>query len=394
MKTNIQQNIPQGWELKALGDLGEFKTGGVDKKIKQDEQPVKLINYMDVYRHKFIDRSINFMEVTANEGEIESSQVKIGDMLFTPSSETHDDIGHSAVVVENLPNTLFSYHLARLRFNEVYNKKINLNFRAYFCNSRLVLKQFEKMSVGATRYTISKGKFESIQVLIPSSNIEQRKIAEILGAVDEDIAKTQDVIDATEKLKRGLMQQLFTRGIGNAEFKTLRLGDLCIFQTGKLNSNRAVSGGEYLFFTCSQETFEIDQYSFDQKAILLAGNNAAGKYSVKYYEGKFDAYQRTYVISIKNEDELSYPYLKEVLNTRLNELRDSSVGSTTKFLTLKLLENLPISLPSITQQREIAEILSTINEKISINKKLKAKLTLLKRGLMQDLLSGNKRVKI
>jgi type I restriction enzyme S subunit len=72
----------------------------------------------------------------------------------------------------------------------------------------------------------------------------------------------------------------------------------------------------------------------------------------------------------------------------LNELRDSSVGSTTKFLTLKLLENLPISLPPISEQREIAEILASINEKISTNNKLKEKLTLLKKGLMQDLLNG------
>lgn len=222
---------------------------------------------------------------------------------------------------------------------------------------------------------------------------EQQKIAEILWTVDEEIKKTDEIITTTEKLKRGLMQQLFTRGIVSTEFIISKLGDLCIFQTGKLNSNKAVEGGKYPFFTCSQETFAIDQYSFDQKAILLAGNNAAGKYSVKYFDGKFDAYQRTYVISVKNENKLSYFYLREVLNTRLNELRDSSVGSTTKFLTLKLLQNLPISLPSITQQRDIAEILSTINEKISVNKKLKGKLIQLKKGLMQDLLSGRVRTK-
>ncbi len=302
------------------------------------------------------------------------------------------------LVVDNVPAILFGDHTRVVKYikspfvagadgTKIFWAKDGFNptFLYY-----LVLNQ----KVPNTGYNRHFKFFKDIKVALPESKKEQQKIAEILGAVDEDIAKTQEVIEATEKLKRGLMQQLFTHGIGHTKFKNHKLGYLCVFQTGKLNSNKAVEGGEYPFFTCSQETFAIDKYSFDQKAILLAGNNAAGNYSVKYYDGKFDAYQQTYVISIKDENDLSYPYLKEVLNTRLNELRDSSVGSTTKFLTLKLLLNLPISLPPIKEQREIAEILAVINEKISVNKKLKEKLTLLKKGLMQDLLSGRVRTSI
>ena len=81
------------------------------------------------------------------------------------------------------------------------------------------------------------------------------------------------------------------------EWKEYRLGEIAELRTGKLNSNAAVPYGKYPFFTCAPETFYINKYAFDQKAILLAGNNAEGNFNIKYYEGKFNAYQRTYVIN-------------------------------------------------------------------------------------------------
>lgn len=235
---------------------------------------------------------------------------------------------------------------------------------------------------------------------------EQKRIAEILNAIDRDIQKTDEIIFAIRKLKLGLKQKLFTQGIGHTKFKKTEMGkipneweivslkDVVSFTTGKLNSNAAIEDGKYPFFTCSQETFKTNTYAFDQEAILLAGNNAVGKYSVKHFKGKFDAYQRTYVITILNENELNYVYFKEILEDKLEELRNSSFGSTTKFLTIKLLESLKMKKPPIKEQKEIAEILSSVDENISINQKIKEKQTLLKKGLMQDLLSGDKRVKV
>ena len=81
-----------------------------------------------------------------------------------------------------------------------------------------------------------------------------------------------------------------------SEWKEYKLGEIASFQTGKLNSNEAVENGLYPFFTCSPITLRINTYAYDQKAILLAGNNAEGNFSIKYYEGKFNAYQRTYII--------------------------------------------------------------------------------------------------
>jgi len=82
--------------------------------------------------------------------------------------------------------------------------------------------------------------------------------------------------------------------LNNGVWPFVHLGDVVEFRTGKLDSNQAVDYGEYPFFTCSPETLQIDRFSFDTEAVLLAGNNANAIYPVKYYKGKFDAYQRTY----------------------------------------------------------------------------------------------------
>src|SRR5690606_26474549 len=95
------------------------------------------------------------------------------------------------------------------------------------------------------------------------------------------------------------------------------LGDMVQFKTGKLNSNAASADGLYPFFTCSRETFRTDTYSFDTEAVLLAGNNASGVYPLKYFKGKFDAYQRTYVITTLDPDTITNRFLYYVLQPQL-----------------------------------------------------------------------------
>jgi type I restriction enzyme S subunit len=172
----------------------------------------------------------------------------------------------------------------------------------------------------------------------------------------------------------------------------VKLGEYCHFTTGKLDSNQATPQGIYPFFTCSQETFKIDKYSFDCEAVLLSGNNARGIYSVKHYSGKFDAYQRTYVITIQDTNNLSYLYLKNALETKLEELRIGSIGTSTKFLTLKMLLNLQIPKPSIEQQHEIARMLSVIDNKIESAEKRKAALQTLFKSMLHNLMAGKVRV--
>ncbi|GGE43021.1 restriction endonuclease subunit S [Psychroflexus planctonicus] len=194
------------WEEKKLGEIGVFKTSSVDKKSKNDQNEVFLINYMDVYKHKTINNeNINsFQVVTANVTQIKSSNIKKGDILFTPSSETPSDIGHSVVIFENIENAVFSYHLIRFR----PNIKLNLLYSHYFCNIPKVLKQISKFATGSTRFTISSKNFSNITVDLPCFE-EQIKIANFLSSIDQKIAHTQEQLEQTQNFKKGLLQKMF-----------------------------------------------------------------------------------------------------------------------------------------------------------------------------------------
>ena len=157
------------------------------------------------------------------------------------------------------------------------------------------------------------------------------------------------------------------------EWKEVTLGEIAIFKTGKLNSNAATSNGEYPFFTCSPETLRINNYAFDQEAILLAGNNADGNFSIKYYKGKFNAYQRTYVITpIRGKVDIKFLYY--ALSLCLKQFKSMSRGTSTKFLTVTILNSFSVQLPSISDQRRIATILSSLDRKIELNNQINADL--------------------
>lgn len=147
-------------------------------------------------------------------------------------------------------------------------------------------------------------------------------------------------------------------------FQNRKLGELVTFKTGKLDSNASVPNGKYPFFTCSQETLRTNTFSFDDECVLLAGNNANGIFPLKYFKGKFDAYQRTYVVRPRDTDVLSTRFLYYALQLKLDEFRSFSTGAATKFLTLKILNTTEIQPPPLPIQHRIAGILSAYDELI------------------------------
>ena len=153
----------------------------------------------------------------------------------------------------------------------------------------------------------------------------------------------------------------------SADWPLIPLGELVDFKTGKLDSNASVEGGKYPFFTCSPTTLAIDTYAFDVEAVLLAGNNANGIFPVKYHKGRFNAYQRTYVVTPKDPESLSVKWLYFRTKHVTAELQQMSVGSATKFLTKKILDAYKIPLPPIDVQRYQAGILWSIQDKIQLN---------------------------
>lgn len=150
-----------------------------------------------------------------------------------------------------------------------------------------------------------------------------------------------------------------------------RLGDLTNIRTGKLDANAAVPDGQYPFFTCSKETLRIDTYQYDCECVLVAGN---GDLNVKYYNGKFDAYQRTYIIESKNKNVLLVPYLYYFLDGYVETLRKQSIGGVIKYIKLGNLTEADIPLPDINRQSDIIQRLKKIECLISLHKQQLAKL--------------------
>lgn len=145
----------------------------------------------------------------------------------------------------------------------------------------------------------------------------------------------------------------------------IRLTQTCNITTGKLDANAAEDNGLYPYFTCAPEPLKINTYAFDDDVILLAGNNASGNFHCQRYKGKFNAYQRTYVITAKPGYDLDYIYYNLQIN--LSNLKKIAQGSQTKFLTMQILDAFEIEDLELSKQQKVSGILSLLDKKIINN---------------------------
>lgn len=195
------------WEKKTIEDLGELTGSGVDKKFKEDEHFVRLVNYLDVFRRDYIyDKELDFW-TTANDLKKEQCNVLQGDVFFTPSSEMPFDIAISAVAMNDMKDVCYSYHIYRLRFHI----DIDLCFKAYMFKSQFFYDQANVACEGSgKRYVISLSKFKKLKVYYPTNIQEQQAIATILSNMDKEIAELEAQRDKYRLVKSGMMQKLLT----------------------------------------------------------------------------------------------------------------------------------------------------------------------------------------
>lgn len=150
------------------------------------------------------------------------------------------------------------------------------------------------------------------------------------------------------------------------------IGDACNIRTGKLDANRAVKNGDYPFFTCAEFPEKIDHYAFDGDVVLIAGNNARGNFHVSRYQGKFNAYQRTYVLTAKPGYDIDYIYY--ALKLELKRLREKAQGSQTKFLTMPILTSISLRDLVESEQSTVSKVLKILDEKIALNNRINTEL--------------------
>lgn len=225
---------------------------------------------------------------------------------------------------------------------------------------------------------------------------EQQKITDCLSSLDELIAAQGRKVEALKTYKRGLMQQLFPlegetqprlrfpefRAAGDWESKLL--SDLVkSFKTGKLDANAMVDGGKYRFYTCAKNYYQIDHYAFDGEALLVAGNGAHLGY-IHHYIGKFNAYQRTYVLQ---EFEANVVLLRCLLDRYLPaRIQFEKKDGNTPYIVLSTLTEMPLVIPADPEeQKRIADCLTSLEALITAATQELETLKTHKKGLMQQL---------
>ena len=268
------------------------------------------------------------------------------------------------------------------------NESLHNEFLYYFLSREQFREEgAQRMSGAVGHKRVAKDFIENYPIRLPPLP-EQQRIVAILDEAFAAIATAKK--NAAKNLQNA--RELFESYLHSVDAEKESLRALVDITTGKLDANAATENGQYPFFTCSREIFAIDNFAFDCEAILLAGNNAVGDFNVKHYEGKFNAYQRTYVITVNKESRVLYRYLYFQMLKSLKEFKMKSVGAGTKFLKLGMIKDLKIALPSLLEQHAIVAKLDALSAE---TKKLEAiyrqklnDLDELKKSILQKAFNG------
>lgn len=337
-KTSATQ-LSSHYPMVKLGDLCEYVRGITYSKNDEVEE-----NGIVVLRANNIDISNNFNynDLKRINSQLADKNRKCrliaNDILICASSGSLFHVGKVAFNVEDT-NYYFGGFMAVIRIAD-YNKIVPLFLHHQFKDNKF--KQYLSNIISGANINNLKADFiYNYQIPLPPIEIQQKIVAEI--------EQYQKVIDGAKLIVDNYKPKINI----NPEWQTAKLSEIADITTGKLNANQAVETGEYPFFTCSKDIFRIDKYAFDTEALILSGNNANGVFDVKHYKGKFNAYQRTYVITIKNENVIKYRYFHYQLNMHLDLLMRQSIGSMTRYLTLPTIQNLDIIIPPLEEQQKI-----------------------------------------
>ncbi|OGI60970.1 hypothetical protein A2641_00485 [Candidatus Nomurabacteria bacterium RIFCSPHIGHO2_01_FULL_37_25] len=367
----LQKNIPNGWQLTKLTDVGVFSKGAEISKEQLSESGHNAIRYGELYtRHNIkVDKIYSFI---SDEIIPLTKKIKYGDILFAGSGETNDEIGKSATYLLK-EDCYAGGDVIIFRPNNA-----NSLFLAYFLNFGEGRKKLRELGQGQSIVHIYKSDMEEIKLHLPSLP-EQNRIVSVLETWDKAIENLNKKIEIKKQIKKGLIQNLLT---GN---EVVKLGDICDIKTGKKDVNEGNPDGKYPFFTCAKDNTYSDNYSFDTEAILIAGNGEVG--NCLYYNGKFEAYQRTYVLSnFKKEVMYVFPYLKYFFQNQINSQKQMGAMP---YIKLGMLKNFEIKIPKDSkEQKKIANILTTTDKEIT---ELEKKLSIIKnqkKFLLNNLITG------
>ena len=198
---------PDGVNNVTLSSIGDFENIGVDKKKVEGEPLVTLLNYVDVYHNKTIKKGVPKMIVSSPVNKVDKCSVEKGDIFITPTSETVDDIGHSSLVLETLPQTVYSYHIMRYRLHDISMTTASYINQCF--ETRSVKEQILKKAQGLTRFGVSKNKFGEIEIPLPHIKV-QEEIVEILDFFTNLIDALNEELSLRQKQYEYYREKLLT----------------------------------------------------------------------------------------------------------------------------------------------------------------------------------------
>lgn len=301
---------------------------------------------------------------------------KEGDVAFADASEDTNEVAKPIEFFDLAgKNIVCGLHTIHGRDNK--NKTV-IGFKGYAFSSSAFHNQIRRIAQGTKIYSISTKNFSECYVGIPSK-AEQTKIATLLRLIDERIATQNKIIEKYESLIKGIAQHCIKATSG---ITYVKLGDICQITTGKLDANAQVDNGIYPFFTCAEQPFKIDNFAFDTEALLISGNGANLGY-INYYKGKFNAYQRTYVLDLFSENIQYIKWALKVLLPKRIAIEKSS--SNTPYIVLSTLTDLRLPIPNKSNQCHIAKLMQSLERKLSSQIALNGSYNKLKQYLLRQM---------
>ncbi|QQW65322.1 restriction endonuclease subunit S [Helicobacter pylori] len=368
--------LPKDWEIKTFRDISTINQGlqiPISQRLKAPTEHAKFYITIQALNNR---KEFEYIK-TYNESVVCHKD----DILMTRT-------GNTGMVITNIEG-VFHNNFFKVNFDRTL---INKDFLVYFLSLEQTQKTILRKAGTSTIPDLNHNDFYSLSIPLPPLN-EQIAIANVLSDVDRYLYTLDALILKKESVKKALSFELLSqrkrlKGF-NQNWQRVRLGDICEITTGSLDANEMVHYGKYRFYTCAKEYYFIDKYAFDTEAILISGNGAYVGY-VHYYKGKFNAYQRTYVLDNFSEHIIFVKYfltmfLQSHIQTNKNE-------GNTPYIVMGTLKDFEILLPPLDEQIAIANILSALDHEIISLKNKKHQFENIKKALNHDLMSAKIRV--
>jgi len=385
-KNNKQKNILFGWSEYKMNDIGKTYPGITGKDKDDFGKGKPFVSYMNVYSNSKTNLNIKtLVDISDNENQ---NRVKYGDIFFTTSSETPNEVGMSSVLLsKNFKDLFLNSFCFGFRLNNF--KIIIPEFARFYFRGRYFRKEMTRIAQGISRFNLSKKYFLYTSIVVPDSIEEQNKIVQILETWDNYLEKLNKKIEIKKQIKKGLMQNLLTGKVRlkgfNDEWKNVKLGDVCkLYQPKTISSNEINRNGKYLVYGANGVIGRYDKYNHEESEVLITCRGATcGR--INFSKPKSWITGNAMVAQpIKNRiDKLFLFYLLNKIN-----LLNVVTGLAQPQITRKDLSPFNIFISPLKEQQAIAEILSSADREIESLEKKKKIVEAQKKFLLNNLISG------